>query len=101
LQGKKRKAADGYAGEGRAEQLAELLLHLQGVPHHHSIMSSKLAPYAHKDESPTLIALQFTDQPVMVCQLCTTVGIEDTRHMTKGMAQILMAGYWVHPKGRR
>ena len=32
LQGKKRKAADGYAGEGKAEQLADLLVHLQGLP---------------------------------------------------------------------
>ena len=31
VQGKKRKAADGYASEGRAEQLADLLVHLQGV----------------------------------------------------------------------
>ena len=32
MQGKKRKAADGYAGEGKAEQLADLLVHLQGIP---------------------------------------------------------------------
>ena len=31
MQGKKRKAADGYASEGRAEQLADLLVHLQGA----------------------------------------------------------------------
>ncbi|CAK0734650.1 hypothetical protein CVIRNUC_000462 [Coccomyxa viridis] len=31
LKGKKRKAADGYAGEGKAEQLADLLVHLQGM----------------------------------------------------------------------